>query len=136
MSISQFASSVSLSEGSRFPHPGTKKRDLCLAAKVSLKSQLETSARPGYRSTVLTVRAPNCLGELLPFDIVIIPYPQFRRNRHIDKSLTEFFVYFAGYRYQIIRSIGFRSGGQVKIFPDCPPSPLHSRTRCDMMKIP
>ena len=36
-----------LSAGRVLSHPGTKKRDLYLPVKVSLRSQLETSARPG-----------------------------------------------------------------------------------------
>ena len=48
--------------GECFPHPGTKKRDPCLPAKVSSKSQLETSALSGPEGAVLTVRAPAAGG--------------------------------------------------------------------------
>ena len=82
-----------LVSGSRFPHPGTKKRDPCLAAKVSSKSQLETSALSGPGGGRPDGARPGEPGELLPFDMLIIAQSDLRRNGQFDKSLTFLFVH-------------------------------------------
>ena len=64
---------VRVKEGSGPSYPGTKKRDFYLSVKVSLKSWSGISAFPGPKWAVLTVAHSNVgLGELLPFDIVIV----------------------------------------------------------------